>query len=485
MEVTYDSSLNARQEQWISAAIGLCRYPLEDLDVDVTFESVPEPSAAGHKDAMCTTGAGGEYLVEVRAGLEDPNSPINEGKQETVKDFFREAVVHEIGHVVEKEYLRYRADYYAEFGDTEEGARFNQLVKVIAPMFTYHDSHRLGTIADWDPESAAWEERIEEAVAETFKDTWLAPTLKLYDNRTNWSLQTGSKAEFWTHLMPHSPPWESEGHPPGAVEPKIIETRRELPRVYTGDVVRDAWIEQDEEDGPLIHWPPFTVVGAAFSINSPIRGGEGVEFSAMIPSEYLVEAGGVYTLPSSEDMSGEPWTKFFVFAYGTRPPPNDPLVGTGYPTLKGNWKPDDFTPGLPDDFIFWTLPQSETGDPPLFVDDPALEDLSSFFFVVPDESLPATSEVRGTFTLGETFHRDASTEVHLAIFLELFGIQPTYNEGDWDGYPEAGTGVDGYGGDLLTWALAYTNREAVPPQYPVFVGAEVGAPGYARLGGLA
>jgi hypothetical protein len=45
-----------------------------------------------------------------------------------------------------------------------------------------------GVLADWNPLDSPWSERVQEAVAEVLKDALLPDVLRVYDNRTNWTL---------------------------------------------------------------------------------------------------------------------------------------------------------------------------------------------------------------------------------------------------------------------------------------------------------
>jgi hypothetical protein len=191
MNFTLDPSLTSTMRTWIQSALDLCSYPLKDVDIDVTFVKVAEPSTPGHQDTMGTTETGTVATIEIRDGLDDPTHPMNAGLPNPTQDtrfFFMETVIHEMGHVVSFHFID---------NDTKRG--------VAAAAFTKTgetgEGLKTGTLADWNPLDSAWEDRIQEAVAEVFKDTYLADSFRIYENRTHWDVSSGAFNALMTMLL--------------------------------------------------------------------------------------------------------------------------------------------------------------------------------------------------------------------------------------------------------------------------------------------
>lgn len=172
-DITFDASVNTLQRQWVMDAVQFCTFKGGSYAATVRIEE--EPPCPGHKDYMCTYMEGNVATIVIRRGAEDPSQPFlgnlpNPAKD--VKNFFMESVVHELGHVVQLTNMK-DADItpmcalFFKQGATGEGMQW-------------------GTSDNWS--AGDWEDRIQEAVAETFKDAYLGDMYRVYDNRTNWSL---------------------------------------------------------------------------------------------------------------------------------------------------------------------------------------------------------------------------------------------------------------------------------------------------------
>lgn len=177
MNLTYHPSVTSQQRQWIADAVASLRIPLATaITGNVLVQSVVEPSAAGHDDVMATTAqGGGNYLIEVRIGLDTGAFPV----PGSLQDFFIECFVHELVHVL-----------------VDQSVTTDVMTTALCAMMTRTGPvggvGRTGTFADWV--GATWQDSIQEGVAETVKDA--ATEVRLFDNRTNWSV----REEQWPAL---------------------------------------------------------------------------------------------------------------------------------------------------------------------------------------------------------------------------------------------------------------------------------------------
>ncbi len=58
------------------------------------------------------------------------------------------------------------------------------------------EGFRAGALEDWNPLDRPWEDRVQEALAEFFKDLYLPESARIYDQRTNWQMQRESFDAF-------------------------------------------------------------------------------------------------------------------------------------------------------------------------------------------------------------------------------------------------------------------------------------------------
>jgi hypothetical protein len=181
------TNTNDQQEALCLDALARLRVSGASLFADLAVHVVDAPSEAGHRDFMGLA----DSTIEVRSGLDNPTSPFlpSLASTEQVEFFFRECFAHQLGHLLvgglsltDAQKATIGSCFYKQ-GATGEG-----------PL--------RGTLADWHSLGDAWEDRIVEAVAETFKDFYLPPEARVFDNRTNWTLDASMLARFWGVLLP-------------------------------------------------------------------------------------------------------------------------------------------------------------------------------------------------------------------------------------------------------------------------------------------
>lgn len=159
-------------------AMGL--YPFERLDIDVSFNVVAEPNCPGHSEFACTSFGVDGASVEFRNGLGAPTPPPFSEDYAGLK-FVQETVAHEVGHVV-------------------AGVKINSpdLIAEMCKLFIRTDpmtgERSVGDSSRWA--AGEWPDRIGEAVAETFKDVFLAKEMRKFDNRTNWDLPESNFRDY-------------------------------------------------------------------------------------------------------------------------------------------------------------------------------------------------------------------------------------------------------------------------------------------------
>jgi hypothetical protein len=176
VNTVFAATMSEQQIRYVKDALEVCRFPLDRLTADVTFTVVAEPPAVGHNDLMATTETDGAFTVSIRQGIDSSDSPSLAGLPNAARDthvFFVECVMHELGHIAQK-----------TWASTDE--QIAALCALFHSQATAGVASRAGTAADWD--SGSWPQRIEEAVAESWKDGWCPPEWRVYDNRTNWRI---------------------------------------------------------------------------------------------------------------------------------------------------------------------------------------------------------------------------------------------------------------------------------------------------------
>lgn len=190
MNVVFDDSVGEQARQWFKDVLASSKIDFNKAIASrVTVKMVADPSVPGHNDYACTTAIPGGWLIEIRRGLDDPASPLVANIPGPARLFFMETVAHELAHVLIGQSVTKPA--------------------TLCPLFVRIGANGVvttGTLADWNistrPAVVAtkWEDRIEEAVAETVKDAAL-PDRRVYDNRTNWRLSEANFAALMTALL--------------------------------------------------------------------------------------------------------------------------------------------------------------------------------------------------------------------------------------------------------------------------------------------
>lgn len=153
----------ARQRQLVNDAIAECTFQFDRLEATVTFTFEPriDPALHGGKFGAVTfvDQLPTHAEIHVLADLANPRSSFYAGD-----DFFKESVIHELGHVV-----------------TLSLAPDQQAVIAGALGADYRTQWDLGAVKGWTLSAA-------EGAAETFKDLFF-PGRK-YNNRTRWRLRS-------------------------------------------------------------------------------------------------------------------------------------------------------------------------------------------------------------------------------------------------------------------------------------------------------
>lgn len=184
MKPKFADSVTSQQRAWWNEALSRMTWPHDKRTVqfDADVSTVNEPPCQGHSDYMCTVVNFPDKKVEffIRSGADDPTQAFNSGVADDVHSFFMECVVHEYAHALT--FLWLAADDVGK--------------ELVCTWFKYVNSGRAGTLADWNPLEAEWGDRIQEAVAEFFKDVWMPHGFRYFDNRTNWRFEKGFYTEF-------------------------------------------------------------------------------------------------------------------------------------------------------------------------------------------------------------------------------------------------------------------------------------------------
>jgi hypothetical protein len=184
----FEGSVTTQQRQWFEDALARTRFAIDRGGVTVTVRTVVEPSAEGHKDYMATTVDGSGTVIEIRERADDPTAPFNlwlPNPVQDIKRFFQEAVIHEIGHVF----------FFNHFNSTGHQETF---CSWFSRTFSPGIGEMQGSAYDWNPLDKVWADRIQEALAEFFKDVYLDPEKRVFDQRTNWNFDEEHFGEWLT-----------------------------------------------------------------------------------------------------------------------------------------------------------------------------------------------------------------------------------------------------------------------------------------------
>lgn len=180
----------AQARQWVSTTLALSAYDWSRIPTIVSVSWAADPYPGLHDEYGVTLIPGQQGGVDrlgrpmstdmvLRNGLEDPDK-AQPGGVPGGQALVHDVVHHELGHVLASLFVN---------GYTRAGVAHQPHRKIVCEAFG-------GTLADWHPDGSAWEDRIEEAFAETFKDIYLPRTARLADNRTKWKLPAAGYSAF-------------------------------------------------------------------------------------------------------------------------------------------------------------------------------------------------------------------------------------------------------------------------------------------------
>lgn len=183
--LTFDASVPSQQRAWFEDALQLSRIPWEQSRLTIVVRTVDEPPCPGHADYMCTQSDGAQHVISIRVGADDPNASFNASVKDDIHNFFVESVVHELGHAFAFQHMA-----------TSDEAKADIASWFTLETATGEGSARRGVLADWNPLDRAWEDRIQEALAEFFKDVYLPDAYRVYENRTHWWMDQAYFTQF-------------------------------------------------------------------------------------------------------------------------------------------------------------------------------------------------------------------------------------------------------------------------------------------------
>lgn len=189
---SYDSSVTDRQQEWFEEALGHITFPQGLMGTWVEVETVAEPAAEGHSDYMATIWNGEFFTIQIRDGADSLDDPMNTmfATLADLKRFFMEVVAHECGHVWT----------YTRINTIE-------LQTAACQLFNYGSLNgRQGNyFVDWEnPEEGR--DRIIEACAEVFKDTYMPKQYRYYTLRNNWKISAANHMELVKMWWRPTPP---------------------------------------------------------------------------------------------------------------------------------------------------------------------------------------------------------------------------------------------------------------------------------------
>lgn len=234
--ITFDASGSAQQVTWAQTALDeLCTYPfrqaIETTDATVLVKWVD--ALPGHTDSThpyMVTEVTGEraFLILIPKWADDSTAPEFQGLPDPigqVEPFYKEAFIHELGHVVT--YLTIDLDdvdpqdnslvievcsffWRAAIGGSPPVIPTDGMPEVTlyagAGMTGAGAFRRYGTSDDWEGPighpALAWPDEIRESVAEVFKMLYTNEPL-IFGNRTNWHISVHDAIQLAT-LLGHS-----------------------------------------------------------------------------------------------------------------------------------------------------------------------------------------------------------------------------------------------------------------------------------------
>lgn len=191
LNITYTGG-TTQQLAWFQEALNECTYPLEALAVkiNVIWGALPTNSDTRHPYMVTEMNTPNEATIFIASWADDPTNINVSGlpnAQADIKEFYKESVIHELGHV-------------ATYGTIDSPNRTNRAANIAAAcaLFRRTDTGRQGVSSDWDDPSLAWADEIREGIAEAFKCSFYANRSKLiYHNRSHWTIRRGD----WPGLL--------------------------------------------------------------------------------------------------------------------------------------------------------------------------------------------------------------------------------------------------------------------------------------------
>ena len=172
MNITFINGTDLQKQVCRTVAHNLLNFPFDEIPLQVTIEFTPDPSPFVQHEYMVTAWSYGSVepftkINDKAPNWRQPGSPNNDIR------FFQESVAHEYGHGM--------------FAALPEPSRI-----AIAQMF----GAKSDAIEELAPAGAAWEDKIIEGIAETFKDAFLPRRYRLFSNRTNHKIPYSKFPEF-------------------------------------------------------------------------------------------------------------------------------------------------------------------------------------------------------------------------------------------------------------------------------------------------
>lgn len=184
-----------QQLRWIQDALTDCTYPLSAIGVNVTFQfaqPLPISTDIGHAHSYMVTQqvAPGDFTISIATWADDPTNPNNLGlpnPAQDIYDFFKQSIVHELGHVV-------------HFTLINSPLLQQQAASLFwTPDITGGPGRRYGSLPDWS--ATVWVDNVMEGIAEVFKCVFYSQRLIFLD-RTDWHIDQTPFNELIQLLTP-------------------------------------------------------------------------------------------------------------------------------------------------------------------------------------------------------------------------------------------------------------------------------------------
>lgn len=187
LKLEFKPSVPSIQKAWWLEAMSRMTFMKDawTVKLNATVQTMDDPPCPGHSDYMCTettfwVNDDPTITWTIITGAEDGSQSFNAGVRDDPKAFFMESAVHEYAHAL-------MHVYYAR----SDGEKAD-----ICTWFKHKNSGKVGTLEDWSPENGEWEDRIEEAIAEFFKDVYMPEQFRYFQQRTNWQFQKSYFSAF-------------------------------------------------------------------------------------------------------------------------------------------------------------------------------------------------------------------------------------------------------------------------------------------------